>query len=166
MNPAAPIDVRRLAPRDAGNTRLIDQIVRVFRDARRAHLQFSIDLHSADEDRTFFHRIVLPQQQVHVAETGGTVAGFIAFAEGWVHHLYVAPEFQGRGVGTTLLEVAKRANPSLQLWVYEVNEPAIRFYEKQGFRAVEHTDGAANEAKRPDVRMRWDARPPRADSSP
>ena len=87
----------------------------------------------------------------------GTLAGFIAFARGWVNQLYIAPQFQQRGLGTELLGIAKRSGPSLELWAFQVNLPAIRFYQRNGFRIVQRTDGAANEAKQPDVRMRWDA---------
>jgi ribosomal protein S18 acetylase RimI-like enzyme len=45
----------------------------------------------------------------------------------------------------------------LQLWVFAVNSPAIRFYVRRGFRVVERTDGASNEAKQPDARMEWKA---------
>lgn len=100
---------------------------------------------------------VLSQNQVWVADVDDAVAGFIAFGRGWVNQLYVAPEFQGRGVGTELLAMAMRCNPVLELWVFEENVPAIRFYERRGFSAVERTDGATNEAKRPDLRMRWEA---------
>jgi ribosomal protein S18 acetylase RimI-like enzyme len=86
------------------------------------------------------------------------IVGFIAFGHGWVNQLYVAPAFQGRGVGTELLAIAQRRNPRLELWVFEVNQPAIEFYERRGFRILERTDGASNEAKRPDLRMQWDGR--------
>ena len=134
---------------------LLDDLVSVFLEARRERLQFLIDLHGLDEDREFFRSVVLPQNEVWVAESGGAPAGFIAFGNGWVNHLYVAPAFQGRGVGSRLLDVAKRASPSLQLWAFEANGPAIRFYERRGFRVAERTDGAANEARMPDVRMTW-----------
>jgi hypothetical protein len=39
--------------------------------------------------------------------------------------------------------------------------PARRFYERHGFVAVEHTDGAGNEEREPDVRFLW--RPAGAD---
>ena len=159
MTPRAPISVRQVAPTTTPDGALIAQLVDLFLEARRARLQFLIDLHDLDEDRNFFRSVVLPANQMYLAEAGGAAAGFIAFANGWVNHLYVAPQFQGRGVGTQLLGIAQQANPSLQLWVFEVNEPAIRFYEARGFRLVERTDGAGNEAKRPDVRMRYDARP-------
>ena len=145
--------VDKLCPPDP---RLIENLVRVFIDARRARLQFLIDLHDADDDRAFFANVVLPQNEVWLAESDGVVAGFIAFAPGWVNHLYVAPPFQRRGAGAKLLDLAKRRNDSLQLWAFEANDPAIRFYERHGFRVVARTDGAGNEAKQPDVRMRWD----------
>lgn len=128
----------------------------VFREARKDRLQFLLDIHNADEDQEYLSRVVLPENQVWIAEVNGTVAGFIAFASGWLNHLYVAPTFQSLGVGSQLLTIAKRSSPSLQLWVFEVNQPAIRFYERRGFRTVERTDGSGNEAKMPDLRMMWD----------
>src|SRR4051812_29217927 len=135
---------------------LIAQLVRVWRDAREARLRFLSDLHTAAEDRRYLSGSVLRANEVWVAQICGRVAGFIAFGHGWVNQLYVAPSFQGRGVGTELLAIAMRQNRSLQLWAFEVNESAIRFYERRGFRVIERTDGAANEAKQPDVRMQWD----------
>ena len=134
-------------------------LVRVWREARAHCLQFLCDLHDAGEDRAYLSQVVLPANEVWVAEVDGAVAGFVAFGDGWVHHLYVAPQSQGRGVGSELLALARRTNPTLQLWAFEVNQPAIGFYQRRGFRVVERTDGASNEAKRPDVRMQWDGTP-------
>jgi GNAT superfamily N-acetyltransferase len=141
---------------DAG---LIASLVGVFRHARRRRLQFLIDLHDEHEDANFLRSVVLPKNHVWLAEANGDVAGFIAFADGWVNHLYVAPPHQGRGIGSQLLAVAQARSAALQLWAFEVNEPAIRFYERREFRIVEKTDGSANEAKQPDVRMSWNAGP-------
>src|SRR5215211_5073992 len=96
---------------------IIVELVRAWRQAREHRLQFLTDLHSADEDRAYLCTVVLPNNEVYVAEVDGRVAGFIAFANGWVNHLYVAPAFQGGGVGTQLLTLATRSNSSLQLWV-------------------------------------------------
>jgi GNAT superfamily N-acetyltransferase len=100
---------------------------------------------------------VLPANEVWLAESEGVAVGFIAFAAGWVNQLYVAPRFQGRGVGSDLLSIAMRRNASLELWTFEVNAPAVRFYERRGFRVVERTDGASNEAKQPDLRLQWES---------
>ena len=141
---------------------LIERLVWVFREAREDRLQFLLDLHGPDEDREYFGHVIFAENQVWVAEIGGAVAGFIAFTKEWLNHLYVASEFQGLGVGSKLLAIAKGLNPSLQLWVFQVNLPAIRFYRRRGFRVVERTDGSGNEAKKPDLRMRWDNAEPAA----
>jgi GNAT superfamily N-acetyltransferase len=88
----------------------------------------------------------------------GVLSGIIAFREGWVEQLYVLPAAQGRGVGTELLDVAKRASDQLELWTFERNAPARRFYEARGFALVEQTDGARNEEREPDARYLWTGR--------
>jgi GNAT superfamily N-acetyltransferase len=86
---------------------------------------------------------------------GGALAGIIAFRSDWIDQLYVLPEVQGRGVGSELLKVAKRAFDCLQLWTFQRNLGARRFYEARGFELVEETDGARNEEKEPDARYLW-----------
>jgi putative acetyltransferase len=151
------IALRKLSVDDARDSELTTNLVRVFCDARRARLSFLMEIHDAEEDRRFLSGVMLAQNDVWIALVDDELAGFIAFSNGWVNQLYVAPADQGRGVGGRLLEVAQRANESLQLWAFEENEPAIAFYERRGFRIVERTDGAANEARRADVRMVWRA---------
>ena len=51
--------------------------------------------------------------------------------------------------------MAKKGHSRLDLWVFQRNEQARRFYEHQGFKLVELTDGSANAERMPDVRYRW-----------
>jgi GNAT superfamily N-acetyltransferase len=76
---------------------------------------------------------------------------------GWVDQLYVAPDRLGEGIGRRLLELAQsRAGADgLQLWTFQVNERARRFYERNGFELAEMTDGSGNEEREPDVRYVW-----------
>lgn len=70
----------------------------------------------------------------------------------WLDHLYIDASATGRGLGTTLVDLAKRElGGQLQLWTFQSNIGACRFYERQGFQAVQRTDGD-NEEKAPDVR--------------
>lgn len=153
------VNLVRIHPGDLARPGLLNGLVRVWRDARRRRLRFLLDLHDADEDREYFARVLLPENEVWVAEADGAPVGFVAFAPGWVNQLYVAPRHQGRGVGGKLLALAQRGNASLHLWAFADNVEAIDFYRRRGFRVVGQTDGAGNEAKRPDVKMRWDAEP-------
>jgi len=83
------------------------------------------------------------------------MVGLIAFRDDWIEQLYVLPEVQGCGVGSELLQIAKRAFDCLQLWTFQRNLRARRFYEERGFALVEETDGAGNEEKEPDARYLW-----------
>jgi len=72
-------------------------------------------LHTPDEDRWFYRERVFTGCQVHGAFEGDALAGIIAFRSDWIDQLYVLPEVQGCGVGSELLQVAKRACDCLQL---------------------------------------------------
>lgn len=113
------------------------------------------DLHTPEEDEAYFSERVLPAQTVLIADDGDAAAAFIAFADGWVHHLYVAPQHWARGYGSALLGRAKSAAPQLQLWAFQGNLRARRFYARHGFQEVELTDGVGNDEKTPDVRLVW-----------
>ncbi len=82
--------------------------------------------------------------------------GFCSLGTGWIEHLYVAPGHTGHGFGSRLVRLALDRQPGgLQLWTFQVNADARRFYERHGFRAVQMTDGAGNEERQPDVRYAW-----------
>jgi putative acetyltransferase len=83
------------------------------------------------------------------------VIGVIAFREDWIDQLYVLPPAQGRGVGSELLQLAQNTYPRLQLWTFQRNRRARRFYEARGFALVRETDGTANEEKEPDALYLW-----------
>ena len=83
------------------------------------------------------------------------MTGVIAFHDDWIEQLYVLPEAQGQGVGTALLDVAKRASERLQLWTFQRNARARRFYEREALCLSKQTDGAGNEEKEPDARYLW-----------
>jgi GNAT superfamily N-acetyltransferase len=133
----------------------MDAAARVHRRAFDHALPWLAGLHTSDEDQWFYRERVFTGCQVHGALEDGVLAGTIAFRSDWIEQLYVLPEVQGRGVGSELLQVAKRAFDSLQLWTFQRNLGARRFYEARGFALVEETDGAGNEEKEPDARYLW-----------
>jgi GNAT superfamily N-acetyltransferase len=90
-----------------------------------------------------------------VAEEAGAVVGFIGFREGWIDHLYVHPDWQGRGIGPQLLAKPLQYRQARRLWTFQKNARARRFYEARGFRLVELTDGSGNEEKEPDALYEW-----------
>ena len=133
----------------------MDAAARVHRTAFDHALPRLAGLRTPDEDRWFYRERVFTGCQVHGAFEGGALAAIIAFRRDWIDQLYVLPEVQGCGAGSELLQVAKRAFDCLQLWTFQRNLGARRFYEAQGFALVEETDGARNEEKEPDARYLW-----------
>ncbi|MFT4122017.1 GNAT family N-acetyltransferase [Bradyrhizobium sp.] len=112
-------------------------------------------LHTPDEDRWFYRQRLFATCRIWGSFDGDALRGLVAFRDGWVEQLYVLPAAQGRGVGTALLDVAKHACGRLELWTFQRNTRARRFYEASGFTLVEQTDGARNEEREPDARYLW-----------
>ena len=108
-------------------------------------------LHAPEEDLFFIRDIVLPRQQVTVAETGSEIVGFIAVSGDWVEQLYLDPAWTGRGIGSRLLIDATAALPVVKLHCFQANTGARRFYERHGFRAEAFGDGTTNEEGLPDI---------------
>ncbi|WP_315830910.1 GNAT family N-acetyltransferase [Bradyrhizobium prioriisuperbiae] len=127
----------------------------VHRVAFNAALPCLADLHTPEEDRWFFRERVFANCEVWGAFDDAAMTGIIAFRDGWIDQLYVLPDAQGRGIGLALLGIAQRAFDRLQLWTFQCNAPARRFYEARGFALVEMTDGAGNEEREPDARYLW-----------
>lgn len=130
-----------------------DPIADVFLRARAA-MTFLPRTHTDEQTRNWLAEVVV-HQRVHVATVAGTVVGFAAAEECWLHHLYVDPAWQGRGIGTALLRTACDGSDRVQLWVFQANDGARRFYERHGFTLGELTEGDANEERQPDARYEW-----------
>ena len=128
---------------------------RVLRAAFDWQLPWLAGLHTPDEDTWFFREVVFAENQIWGAVEGGAIVGMIAFTSDWVHQLYVLPEAHGRGIGSALLAIAQVDAKELQLWTFQKNAQARRFYEVRGFVAVRETDGTDNEEKEPDILYVW-----------
>ena len=79
--------------------------------------------------------------QVTVAVRGETILGFAALkpAEAVLDQLFVHPDALGQGVGSALLDHAKRAMPEgFTLRTLLANEKARAFYEASGLTLLRH----------------------------
>jgi GNAT superfamily N-acetyltransferase len=132
-----------------------DGIAAVFSSSLRL-LTFLPVLHTVEEDRRFIENIILTECEVIVAEGDPGIVSFLALNGEEIRLLYSHPDFIGSGAGSLLLDAVKKSSvAALELWCFQANERARRFYEERGFRAVRFTDGQDNEEKVPDVRYRW-----------
>lgn len=67
----------------------------------------------------------------------GIVKGMIHIEKDEIKELYVDWFFQSRGIGSALIEYAKKQYPVTFLWAIEKNTDAIRFYERHGFHRTD-----------------------------
>jgi putative acetyltransferase len=99
---------------------------------------------------------LVPSATIVVAETAGSLAGFVTVnaATGYLDQIVVAPGHWGAGIAETLLDEAKRLSPArLELHVNQDNARAIRFYRKHGFMVAGEDVNARSGA--PIYLMKW-----------
>ena len=72
-------------------------------------------------------------ENIWVYEEDGIVKGLIHIENNEVMELYVDFFFQGQGIGSELIEFAKKEHNVKVLWTLEKNQDAINFYEAHGF---------------------------------
>ena len=92
-----------------------------------------------------------PDAEVVIASVDGQPAGFALYFHNYstflgrrglyLEDLFVKPAFRGRGVGRELLRylarlAVERGCGRFEWWVLDWNQPAIRFYESLGARAM------------------------------
>jgi GNAT superfamily N-acetyltransferase len=114
-------------------------------------------VHSDTDVRAWFSAHVVPVLELWVAESGDRgLLGILVLDEDWIDQLYVEPARTGHGIGRRLLDLAKRERPNgLRLWTFVSNVRAQRFYESNGFIAIDRRDGSANEEHAPDILYTW-----------
>ena len=132
----------------------------VYLGSRRELVACAPLVHSDEAVRAWIRERLIPAGRTTVAVVEGRVIGLLAVSTGadasWIEQLYVLPTWVGCGVGTRLLDFARRRLPApIRLYTFQSNDRARRFYESRGFRAIDFGDGSANEEKCPDILYEW-----------
>ncbi|WNZ25791.1 GNAT family N-acetyltransferase [Leptolyngbya sp. NK1-12] len=149
-----PLSFRAATQSDA------EAIAQVYLSSRKTLVAFAPIAHSDEVVVLWIRNHLIPNHQVIVVEQGHTIIGMMALSvdqeTGWIDQLYLHPDFVGQRIGTKLVEYAKNALGSpIRLYTFQENQGAIRFYERQGFKAIQYGDGSGNEENCPDVLYEW-----------
>lgn len=113
------------------------------------------DHHSWEEQLNYLKTIVKKYRVfLGIEEPTDKIIGMMAVGGSELDQLYIHVDYQGMGIGTQFLNLAKELSPGkLQLFTFEVNKEAQNFYEKHGFtilrRGIESQSGMA------DIRYEW-----------
>lgn len=145
--------MRHALPSDIG------VIADIFLDARASTMAYVPNLYSKSEIRDWLADELIRRCDVTIACIDGRVAGFSVRRDRWLEQLYVHPDHQCRGVGSLLVECAKRASAGvLRLHVFQQNLRARRFYARHGFIVESLRDKSQNEEQVADMVCIWQAR--------
>ncbi len=151
----ASLEIRRARPDEARC------IADLYWDVRRDNEPaIPAMVHPRDDVRRWVREQLLPTYDVWVAAAANSagsvveVIGFMALGRpDWIEHLYIRSDWTGRGLGARFIDLARQElTGPIQLWTFQSNLGALRFYQRQGFDEVERTEGD-NEEGAPDVRL-------------
>ena len=80
-------------------------------------------------------RDMLPKAELYVSEEAqsGRILGFIGLTDQYIAGIFVREDAQSKGIGKQLLDHVKARRPGLSLSVYQKNERAVRFYQRERF---------------------------------
>ena len=100
-------------------------------------------------------RDMLPQAELYVHENEATrqIDGFIGLTENHIEGIFVAKAARSKGIGKALLDYVKSRRPRLTLGVYQKNERALAFYQREQF--VVHSEGIDEDTNEADIQMLW-----------
>lgn len=135
-------------------------IAKVYLDSRKELVSFAPLIHTDESIYEWVREELLPNEQVFVAENNGAIIGMMSFTKdagiGRIRQLYIAPSIVGHGVGSLMPELAKSMLGSpIQLYTFEQNAGARRFYERHNFKAIGFNDGSGNEENCPAILYEW-----------
>jgi ribosomal protein S18 acetylase RimI-like enzyme len=135
------------------NPKYAEETVKMWRDSKEKALGQKA-IHSV-EDHAYFLNHILPEQfQIELVLIDEKVVGMIAYNESEINQLYIHIDYQGIGIGQTLINKVKdKSSGKLTLYTFEVNEIAQRFYEKHGFKVIGR--GHENEENLSDIQYEW-----------
>jgi len=73
---------------------------------------------------------------IYVYEENQKIIAFVGLIDQYIAGIFVSNSKQSKGIGKALLEHIKASSPTLSLKVYQKNEGALRFYQREGFKIV------------------------------
>ncbi|WP_312941421.1 GNAT family N-acetyltransferase [Oscillibacter sp.] len=129
----------------------LEEIMKIWLDTNiRAHCFVPEDYWKSNFEMV---KGALPCAEVYVCEIRGEIKAFLGIDSGYIAGIFVSNEAQSTGIGKRLLDKAKALYPKLSLSVYQKNERAVRFYQREGFAIEqEQMDENTGEAE---YRMVW-----------
>ena len=137
--------IRRLENKD------LEQTAKIWLDTNREAHDFIPG--SYWENHYLMVKEMLLQAEVYVYEAEQEIRGFVGLDDTYIAGIFVRSKDQSLGIGTQLLNFVKERKEELSLRVYQKNENAIRFYQREAFQVQE--EGIDEDTKEKEYLMIW-----------
>ena len=100
-------------------------------------------------------RQMLPQAEVYVytEDSSQEILGFVGLDGDYIAGIFVDFSARSQGIGKKLLDFIKAAHTRLTLRVYQQNERAVQFYQREKIQIVEKS--VDTETGVPELQMQW-----------
>ena len=145
-----PATVRDFAPDD------LEAVAAILRSATRQAYTFMAWSHDDDSYAAFIAATLPTWNAVRVAIADGQPVGFACLEGDLLDQLFVLPGWQGKGIGSLLLDDVKTLRPDgFRLYTFEKNLAARAFYERRG--CVETGRGFSEQEQEADIAYRWNS---------
>lgn len=90
-----------------------------------------------NENYNIVKDVYIPMSKTFIYEDNDDIRGFISIINNdFIGALFVEKNYQGQGIGKSLIDYAKNLYDNLSLAVYKENEKALEFYKKMGFKII------------------------------
>ena len=90
---------------------------------------------------------------VYIDECKNEIEGFVGLDQEYIAGIFVRKDARSEGIGKALLDFVKEKKQELTLNVYQKNERAVRFYERQGFQIIDRSIDKSTAEK--EYLMQW-----------
>lgn len=129
-------------------------------EAARIWLDSNIEAHSFISETYWRGNFKIVKEmfldtEVYVSEKAGEIQGFIGMMDDYIAGIFVKCEARSRGVGKELLDYVKERKSHLTLSVYQKNEKAFRFYQRENF--VIEAEAVDENTGEKEYKMVWEA---------
>ena len=91
--------------------------------------------------------------EIYVYEENQKIIAFVGLIDQYVAGIFVSNSKQSKGIGKSLLQHIKASSQTLSLKVYQKNEGALRFYQREGFKIV--AEGLDEDNNEKEFLMTW-----------
>lgn len=91
--------------------------------------------------------------EVYVFEEAGQLKGFVGLDGDYIEGIFIQRDYRNQGIGHQLLDYLKADHQKLSLNVYQKNQLAYKFYQKNDFKIETEGFDEANQEK--DYQMIW-----------